>query len=217
MEYNNKARLVIFDMDGVLVDTESSWGWIHTYLGIDNSRVVKAYLQGEIDDGEFMNRDISQWISRGVDEKGLYEILGNVPLMPGARYCLNVLKNQAVATAIVSAGLDILALRIAKELGIDHVVANGIEVNGGKLTGKGILRVSPREKDNPIIVLCKRLQIAPRNVVSIGNSHFDVQMFRVSGKGIAFNPLDYHTRDAADVVITQKDLRLILPHLGLNI
>jgi phosphoserine phosphatase len=204
-------------MDGVLADTESSWGWVHTHLGIDNRQAVQAYLKGEIDDKEFINRDISQWMIRGVDEKKLYEILAKVPLMPGAQNCLRVLNQQDMTTAIVSAGLDILATRIAKELQIDHVVANGIEINKGKLTGRGILRVSPREKDNPIVVLCQKLQITPSDVVAIGNSHFDIHMFRVSGKGIAFNPLDQQIQNAADVVITQKNLNLVLPHVGIDI
>jgi len=212
-----RAHLVIFDMDGVLVDVESSWDWIHTYYGIDNGHTVRAYLENEIDDGEFMSRDIAQWKEKGMGERELYEILASVPLMPGARECLRVLRHHGVPTAIVSAGLDVLAERIARELRIDYVIANGIEIQGGRLTGRGILRVSPRGKDGPIKVLCHKLQIPREMVVSIGNSRFDVRMFRVSGKGIAFNPMDQDTRIAADVVITTKDLNLILPHVGINI
>ncbi len=211
-----KVRLVIFDMDGVLVDVESSWGWIHAHYGIDNWRTVQAYLGNEIDDNEFMNRDIALWKEKGMGEQELYEILANVPLMPGARECLSVLRHHGVPTAIVSAGLDVLAERIAQELGIDYVIANGIEIQAGRLTGRGILRVSPRAKDGPIKTLCHELQIPPERVVSIGNSYFDIRMFHVTGKGIAFNPMDQDTQTAADVVITTKDLNLILPHVGIT-
>ncbi len=210
------VRLVIFDMDGVLVDVESSWGWIHTHYGIDNWDTVQAYLGNEIDDNEFMNRDISLWKEKGMGKQELYDVLANVPLMPGAHRCLSVLRHHGIPTAIVSAGLDVLAERIAVELGIDHVIANGIEIEGEQLTGRGILRVSPRAKDDPIKTLCHQLQIPRENVVSIGNSHFDIRMFRVTGKGIAFNPLDQETQRAADVVITTKDLNLILPHVGIT-
>jgi phosphoserine phosphatase len=211
-----QVRLVIFDMDGVLVDVESSWGWIHTHYGIDNWRTVRAYLGNEIDENEFMNRDIALWKEKGMGEHELYEILANVPLMPGARECLRVLRHHGVPTAIVSAGLDVLAERIAQELGIDYVIANGIEIQGGRLTGRGILRVSPRAKDGPIKTLCQELQIPRERVVSVGNSHFDIRMFHVTGKGIAFNPSDQDTQTAADVVITTKDLNLILPHIGIT-
>jgi len=216
-EYMQQVRLVIFDMDGVLVDVESSWGWIHTYYGIDNWDTVQAYLGNKIDDNEFMNRDISLWKKKGMGKKDLYDILAHVPLMPGARECLNVLRRHGIPTAIVSAGLDVLADRIAHELGINYVLANGIEIQGGCLTGRGILRVSPRAKDDPIKTLCNELQIPPETVVSIGNSHFDIRMFQVTGKGIAFNPMDQDTQTAADVVITTKDLNLILPHVGITI
>jgi len=216
-EHMQRASLVIFDMDGVLVDVESSWDWIHTHYGIDNGHTVQAYLENEIDDMEFMNRDIAQWIEKGMRKHELYEILARVPLMPGARGCLRTLRHHGVSTAIVSAGLDVLAERIARELKIDYVIANGIEIQGGNLTGRGILRVSPRGKDGPIKALCRKLKIPREMVVSIGNSHFDIRMFHITGKGIAFNPMDQATQAAADVVITTKDLNLILPHVGITV
>jgi len=55
------ARLVVFDMDGVLADVESSWVYVHRHFGVNNDHSLFAYLRGEIDDLEFIRRDINLW------------------------------------------------------------------------------------------------------------------------------------------------------------
>ncbi len=91
-----RTQLVIFDMDGVLADVESSWGWVHTQLGINNDPAVRAYLEGKIDDLEFMREDIALWKQKGIGEQDLVEILGKVPLMPGVKYCMMSLQDQSI-------------------------------------------------------------------------------------------------------------------------
>jgi phosphoserine phosphatase len=51
--------LVAFDMDGVLADTISSWKYIHDYFNTSNEESVTEYIQGKIDDMEFIKRDAS--------------------------------------------------------------------------------------------------------------------------------------------------------------
>ena len=56
--------LVAFDMDGVLVDYESSWTWVHDHFGVKSEESIKAFVKGEIDDMEFMRRDIALWLGK---------------------------------------------------------------------------------------------------------------------------------------------------------
>ena len=58
---NGVIELVIFDMDGVLTDTISSWKYVHDYFGSSNERSVDDYLRGKIDDLEFIKRDVALW------------------------------------------------------------------------------------------------------------------------------------------------------------
>ena len=204
-------ELVVFDMDGVLTDIESSWRFVHQHFGLSNELAVRAYLNKEIDDFEFMKRDIALWkgVKENISITEIKKILQGVPMMKGAGECMKKLKERGIKTAIVSAGLDLLASRVASEIEIDHVYANGIESNDGILTGKGILRVSLMEKDVSIQKLARKMDIPLNRIVAVGNSHFDIQMFKICGLGIAFNPLDELTRNAADVVIEEKDLSLL--------
>ena len=55
-------KLIVFDLDGVLVDVMSSWAFVHEHYGVNNDTSLEAYLSGEIDDHEFMRLDIALWL-----------------------------------------------------------------------------------------------------------------------------------------------------------
>ncbi|MBE3122801.1 MAG: hypothetical protein IMZ58_11440 [Thermoplasmata archaeon] len=67
-------KLVFFDMDGVLLDTVSSWRYIHEHFGTTNERSIMPYLRGDIDYLEFMRRDVSLWKKNG--KSGIVLIYG---------------------------------------------------------------------------------------------------------------------------------------------
>jgi len=215
-QWNDTIELVIFDMDGVIANTISSWKYIHDYFGSSNDRSVNEYLKGKIDDAEFIKRDVNLWRENGnmVTKDILVKILSNVPLMNGAEKCISRIKKNKVKTAIVSAGLDILAERIAKELGIDFVFANGIKTdNSGRLNGEGIIGVRLMYKDETVNRLSDQLGIPLERIAAVGNSCFDIPMLEACGLGIAFNPEDDCVRKKADIVIEGNDLAKILPIL----
>jgi phosphoserine phosphatase len=209
-----KLKLVFFDMDGVITDTVSSWKYIHDYFETSNDKSVDRYLRGEIDDMEFIRRDVLLWREndKPVTKDKLVSILSGVSLMKGARECISGLRRWGIKTAIVSAGLDILAERVADELGIDYVSANGLKTdNEGYLTGEGVLGVKLMYKDETIKQLVKRIGIPLEHCVAVGNSCFDIPMFKTCALGVAFNPQDDCVREEADVVIDGKDLSKFLP------
>jgi phosphoserine phosphatase len=209
-----KLELIVFDMDGVLTDILSSWKYIHDYFNTSNEKSVNEYLQGKIDDMEFIRRDASLWQknNKPIKKEKLVEILADVPLMNGAKNCIVLLKQKNIKTAIVSAGLDILAERVANQLGIDHVFSNGIKTDeNGFLNNEGIIGVKLMHKDHAVEKLAEQLKLPLSSVATVGNSCFDIPMFEISGLGIAFNPEDDCVKEHADVVVEGKDLNLILP------
>ena len=211
------VEMVIFDMDGVLTDTYSSWKYVHDYFKTSNDKSVDQYLKGIINDEEFIKRDAELWIENGKPIKidKLEQILSEIPIMNGAKRCIDKLKEKNIKTAIVSAGLDVLARRVQEYLGIDYSYSNGIKIDrNGFLTGEGIIGVRLMYKDKTIEKISNEIDIPYKNIVSVGNSCFDIPMFEVSGLGIAFNPDDDCVKNAADIIIENKDLSEILLHLN---
>ena len=204
--------LVVFDMDGVLVDINSSWYYVHKKFGVDSSTNFNNYLNREIDYTEFMRRDIRLWGKCHITD--IQNILNNIPLMKGSKEMAQELKNKGYKLAIISAGIFSLAERVNNELNFDYVFANQLCTDENEfLTGEGIAMVNLMSKDATFKKLIEVANVTADQCVSIGDSRFDIPIFKLVGLSIAFNTSDEITKQAADKSVEAKDLRAILPLL----
>jgi len=206
-------KLVALDMDGTLVDVPSSWRVIHDHFDDHNDEGLRLFLANKIDDQEFIRMDIRVWWKHApeLSINDLERILADVPLMPGAHELIEGLHARGARTAIVSGGLDVLARRVAGELGIEVALANGVRLDSeGLLTGEGIVRVPIHGKERVLAALQDTLGVDPAETASVGNSEIDVGLFRRSRVGVAFLPEDEEVRKAATAVVTERNLARVL-------
>ncbi len=211
-----RYELVAFDLDGVIVAERSSWEWVHRHYCVDNEESLIDFIEGRIDDMEFMRKDIALWLDKNPDLRlgDIGRILDKATMTKGSVETIRALKASGVKTCVVSGGIDLLADKIGKTHGIDKVLANGIEADeNGKILGDGILRVELRDKARALASILREFDVLPIDCAAVGNSWVDISMFRVAGFSIAFNPLDDRTRNAADVVVESDDLTDILKEL----
>jgi len=205
-------KVIVFDMDGVIVKNDSSWITIHNYFKVNNSKSFKEYLDGKIDYSEFMKRDIALWPK--VKIKTIEGIFNESQIVSGAQDTISELKKTGYITALVSAGLDILANKINRDLNFDYIFANGLDVDkDGYLLGTGKCRVELLRKYKVLVSLSKMLNIPLSKFIAIGDSKYDVSMLDVAGLAIAFNPKDEEIKHAADIIIEGNDISKILNFL----
>jgi phosphoserine phosphatase len=202
-----KIRLVAFDMDGVLTNARNSWTVIHDHFGTNNETALRQFIRGEIDDHEFIRRDVALWTGKKgkVHISEIHDALAAVHASTDAREVARFLKQRGIKMVIVTGGVDVFAERIGREIGVERVFANGLVTDEkGYLTGKGIVGVPLKNKDNIIRKIKKEMCIDRDECVSIGDSFIDVPMFNESRFGIAVRPLDEEVRKAARYSV--KDL-----------
>ena len=216
------CRCVVFDCDGVLVDSVSSWKTLHDGFGTDNSKNLSRFIAGEISDVEFMSSDIAMWkeIQDPIHKDELFRMYSGVALMKGARETVQHLQDSGVYVAIVSAGVDLFVSSIAAMLKVDDWIANGFEFDDeGFLSDDGICRLHASGKGDVIHRLTQMHGFSPDEIVSVGDSEMDLSM-RIEGSHfIGFNPSRESSINAftlAEIpIVHEKDLSLILQHINL--
>lgn len=210
------VRLVCFDMDGVLIDVGSSWVMVHKHFGVQNEASLRAYLNGEFDDQEFIRRDAALWLrlKPKIRRSDFEAIFREPPFMPGVVETVRGLRAAGIELAIVSGGVDVMAHNVAQRLGIEHVWANGFVYDAdGHITGEGVVRTPLNDKSAPVRRLASELGIPLRNVACVGNSLPDVAMFEAAGRSVAFHPEDDYTRTHATWTLEDGPLDQLLPLL----
>jgi len=216
---SQRFKVVVFDMDGTLVEESSCWETLHKYFGANPQLVrknMKDYLAGRINYCEWMRRDLLLW-KRDNKLPHISEIkavLKNYKIVKGAYKTVQELKKRGYITAIVTSGLDILAKEVAEKLNIDYTYANSFETDeNGYLTEKVNCEVKLLEKDKNLKDLSKKLKIPLSAFIAVGDTWFDLSMLQVAGLSIAFNPKDEKIRKKVNIVIENKNLTEILKYI----
>ena len=219
----SQPKVVVFDCDGVLVDSVSSWKTLHDHFGTDNSLNLQRFINGEFSDLEFMRSDIQMWkaVQDPIYRDELFRSYSGVKLMPGAKELIAELKEAGIFVAIVSAGVDIFVSSIAGMLKVDDWIANGFEFNDDDtLSDEGICRLHATKKDAVIERILSMQGFDAKDCVSVGDSEMDLSM-QIAGSGfIGFIPSTESSlaafKAAGVPIVYDKNLLNLKPLLGLE-
>lgn len=206
-----ELRAAVFDLDGTLTDTRSVWQHLHEKFGTWDvgRRTSEMYHNGFIDYVEWAKLDAACW--RNVPLSSLLSVLGEIRYTPGARETIEQLRNHGIRTAIVSAGLSVLADKAKIDLEADLAISNELKVNEGVLTGEVVVRVGPGNKASVVEEAAWLLGAEMRETVVVGDNIFDIP--EKAGLRIAFRPVTLQARTGADVVVEDEDIRAIVDHI----
>ena len=185
--FRRNRRLVCFDMDWTLIQTEVI-DELAERAGVGNEvrAITEDAMQGKLDFKESFIKRVS--LLKGLDESVMKEIAENLPLTEGAERLMKTLNRYGYRTAILSGGFTYFGNYLKGKLGVDYVFANDLEIKDGKLTGRHLGEIVDGQKKAELLkLLAFKEDLHLDQVIAVGDGSNDLPMLQLAGLGIAFH------------------------------
>jgi phosphoserine phosphatase len=183
-------------------------------VGQEVRAITESAMRGELDFETSLRRRVA--LLKGQSESIIAEVAKQVTLTPGARTLIRTLKKLGHGVGLVSGGFSQVVDPIAKQLGIEHVRSNTLEVIDGVITGNLLGPIIDRAgKAIALKEFASLENISPANTIAIGDGANDLDMIAAAGLGIAFNAKPT-VQEAAQSALNAPYLDSVLFILGIN-
>ncbi|MGW2096050.1 phosphoserine phosphatase SerB [Promicromonospora sukumoe] len=171
--------------------------------------VTERAMRGELDFAGSLRERVATLA--GVPVEALEKVRAAVELMPGARELVAECQARGWAFGLVSGGFEEIAVPIARELGIELVRANRLEVADGVLTGRTVGPVIDRAaKAATLREWAAQAGVPMEQTVAVGDGANDLDMIGAAGVGVAFNAKPLVRAQAPHVIEDRLDNLLAL-------
>lgn len=185
--YRRCRRLVCFDMDSTLIQTECI-DQLARYAGVGDkvAAITERAMRGEIDFTESFRERVA--LLKGLDVNVMEKIAEELPITEGVGRMMEVLKRAGYKTAILSGGFTFFGDYLKRKFGFDYMYANELEVADGKLTGRYLGEVvDGRRKAELLRLLAQVENVNIAQTIAVGDGANDLPMLSAAGLGIAFH------------------------------
>lgn len=185
--YRRMRRLICFDMDSTLIETEVIDELaLRAGVGDRVKAITERAMRGEIDFKESFTERVA--LLKGLDESVMKEIAENLPITEGVERLMYVLKKYGYKIAILSGGFTYFGNHLKEKFGIDYVYANNLEIVDGKLTGRYLGEIVDGKRKAELLQLIAQVEnVDIAQTIAVGDGANDLPMLSVTGLGIAFH------------------------------
>ncbi len=213
-------KLIISDFDGTIAQLhgqyQSSWDSVGNLLkkqkreewfAVRDFYLGKIHKAGSITDklrleAQWFAQDL--YLMKGENVENLLQRI-EMNYTKGAREFFKEMKKQGKIIGILSAGVDFIIEKAAKELEMDFSICTKIYHKNGILTGEGEDVVDLQNKLDWFKKLRKKYHIRPKEVVYLGDHFNCIPCLKEAGLGIAINAKTEEVKKAAKYAL--KDFR----------
>ncbi|MBR1631018.1 MAG: phosphoserine phosphatase SerB [Paludibacteraceae bacterium] len=185
--FRRMRRLICFDMDSTLIQTEVIDELaIRAGVGDKVKAITERAMRGEIDFKDSFTERVA--LLKGLDESVMQEIAEQLPITEGVDRLMYVLKRYGLKIAILSGGFTYFGHYLQRKYGIDYVYANELEIVDHKLTGRYVGEiVDGRRKAELLRLIAQVEKVDMQQTIAVGDGANDLPMLSEAGLGIAFH------------------------------
>jgi phosphoserine phosphatase len=208
-------RLIVFDVDSTLIQGEVI-EMLAARVGVADevAAITDAAMRGEIDFTASLHRRVATLA--GLPVGVLDDVAEGLELTPGARTTLRTLRRLGFHVGVVSGGFRQVIEPLARELMLDYVAANQLEIVDGKLTGRVVGPIVDRAgKAKALRDFAQQAGVPMEQTVAVGDGANDIDMLTAAGLGVAFNAKPA-LREVADASLSHPYLDTVLFLLGVT-
>lgn len=202
-------RAVIFDMDGILIDSEPVWKEtlidVYGNAGMELTHDMLAETMGMRHDlvaaywmRKFKREDLSlEVINQKVEEKMSFHVRNHVGFFPGAKTCFQVAKDAGYKIAIASSSPDVMINAVVERLGIQDILDTTHSAEHEK---------HGKPEPDVYITTAVKLDVVPEQCIAIEDSLNGLRSAKAANmKTIAIPDARYTSKDStnglADIVL----------------
>ncbi len=186
--YRRMRRLICFDMDSTLIQTECI-DELAERAGVGDQvrAITERAMRGEIDFKESFTERVA--LLKGLDVSVMQDIAEHLPITEGVDRLMEVLKRCGYKIAILSGGFTYFGEYLQRKYGIDYVYANELEIDdNGKLTGRYVGEVVDGRRKAELLKLIAQVEkVNLAQTIAVGDGANDLPMISEAGLGIAFH------------------------------
>ncbi len=201
--------LLVMDVDSTLV-MEEAIDILGDLAGVGEqmAAITELAMQGDLDYEESLRERVA--LLKGLPETIFDTVVKQMTLTRGAKELIDELHARGYKIGLVSGGFHENIDPIAKELGIDYVKANRLEVRDGVLTGRTEGEVVTKATKVAMLqAWAAENKLELSETIAMGDGANDLPMIEAAGIGIAFNAKPI-VRALAPYQINEYDLYQVI-------
>ena len=185
-ENERKKKLLIADMDGTIVDSETLDD-LALMIGQETeiTKITKLAMDGKINFIDSLIQRVE--LLKGTKLKFLEKIIKSISFQKGAKELISTMKKNNCICALSTGGFYNIAESVKSELGFDYVQANTLEIINNTITGELLYPILNEDSKLDFLnFLTKKHNLSLQQTCAIGDGANDIKMVTASSMGVSF-------------------------------
>lgn len=206
---NTLPKIFVSDMDSTMIEQECI-DELADFAGFRKqiADITDRAMKGELDFEKALRQRVG--LLKGVDITAIQDCLHErITVMKGAETLVATLKKFGCKTILVTGGFTHFAEPVSELIGFDEFVANTLDIEGGRLTGKLQGPIINSKTKLETLVAEQKYQGYESSTLAIGDGANDSLMLQAADYGIAYKAKNAAKR-SANGWIEVGDLKAVL-------